>query len=67
MQGVLPKNTHTPVSDDLTTLKKEREVLNSPAHVLCVVFYVIRKVSNLIFGDALQPVNNQLEHRADSQ
>ena len=35
---------------------------NSPAHIFGVVFYIIWKFSNLILGDALQPINHQLEH-----
>lgn len=39
-----------------------RRFVNSPTHIFGVVFYVVRKISNLIFGNALQPVNNQLQH-----
>lgn len=35
--------------------------MNLPTDIFGVVFYVVRKISNLIFGDALQPINNQLQ------
>lgn len=41
--------------------------VNSPTDIFGVVFYVVRKISNLIFGDALQPINNQLQRSSHNQ
>lgn len=35
--------------------------MNLPTDIFGVVFYVIRKIPHLIFGDVLQPINNQLQ------
>lgn len=44
-----------------------QNILSSPADIFGVVFYVVRKISNLIFGDALQPINNQLQTTSNTK
>lgn len=63
--GCSPWHTHThkhtlyqELNNDLTTHCVEYTHTNSPADIFGVVFNVIRKISNLVFGDALQPVND---------
>lgn len=46
----------------LRNKEKRKTDENSPAYVFGVVFYIIWKFSNLILGNALQPINNQLQH-----
>lgn len=45
-----------------TCENQQNKHVNSPADIFGVVFYVVREISNLIPGDALQPINDQLLH-----
>lgn len=64
MKCVLPDRQRRSPSEGLAGRKSQKDnvCVNSPTHIFGIVFYVVRKISNLIFGNALQPVNNQLQH-----
>ena len=36
--------------------------MNSPADIFGIIFYIIRKISDLILGNALEPIDDQLQH-----